>query len=152
MSLSQRDDAEPRSRDCPWAPLLTTELTSKLADVYRIFAIPPSAILANLVPGDTVDAYVPLTASQQGTQTNGNATATYTAPTPYAPIVTAVTVIAILSPQGGGFSSGGTQIEIEVPPEGVSKMAAVAGSSQIVLVFASPRAKPVPVIQGTPHV
>jgi hypothetical protein len=61
-------------------------------------------------------------------------------------------VIAILSPQGGGFSSGGTRIEIEVPPEEVSEMAAVAGSSQIVLDFPSPRAKPVPVIQDPPHV
>jgi hypothetical protein len=128
------------------APVLTTELTPRLVHGDRVFAIAPAIVPPNLVAGDTVDVYAPLQV-QQGTAGNQNST-TYQAPTPYIPVATAVPVLAVLAPQGGG----NTEIEIEVPPNEVSEVASVASSDQLEIAFAPPGAKPVPIIQDQPHV
>jgi len=129
------------------APVLTTELTPRLAHGDRVFAITPAIVPPNLVAGDTVDVYAPLQA-QQGTASGQNLNTTYQAPTPYMPVATAVPVLAVITPQNGG----NPEVEIEVPPSEVSEVASVASSNQLEIAFAPPGAKPVPIVQDQPNV
>lgn len=59
------------------------------------------------------------------------------------PVATGVTVLSVTHPSSG--SSGSLGIEVALPPAEVAAAAAAATSSQCVVVFSFPGARPVPV-------
>jgi len=131
------------------APVLVSELAPHLRGNYRVFVLTPSVIPPNLTAGDTVDIYAPLQAQASGSSSgSSNAPMSYTAPAPYIPVATAIPVLAVIPSSNGGSS----QLEIEVPPNEASDIAAVADSSNLVIAFAPPNAKPVPIVQLQPSV
>ncbi|ACU52991.1 hypothetical protein Afer_0016 [Acidimicrobium ferrooxidans DSM 10331] len=119
----------------PGAPLEVRELAKRPPRGERVLYFTPQVAPPNLEAGSVIDILVPQPSTVQ-TQSSAHV--------PYdVPVATGVTVLSVTHPSSG--SSGSLGIEVALPPAEVAAAAAAATSSQCVVVFSFPGARPVPV-------